>query len=68
MAFRPFQNEVGGRAYEQICSDCWAEWLQHQQALINHHALNVQDSKAKEFLFTTMEQFLFEQPADEQQA
>jgi len=61
MAFRPFQNEVGGRAFEQICSDCWAEWLQHQQALINHYALNVQDAKAKEFLFTSMEQFLFEQ-------
>ena len=62
MAFRPFQNDVGGRAFEQICSECWAEWLAHQQALINHHALNVQDPEAKEFLFTNMEQFLFEKP------
>lgn len=60
MAFRPFQNEVGGRLFEQICSDCWAEWLQHQQALINHHALNVQDPEAKKFLLTNMEQYLFE--------
>ncbi len=60
MAFRPFQNEVGGRVFEQICGDCWAEWLQHQQALINHYALDVRDPKAKEFLFASMDQYLFE--------
>ncbi len=33
--------------------------MQHQQALINHYALNLQDPKAKEFLTSNMEQFLF---------
>jgi Fe-S cluster biosynthesis and repair protein YggX len=59
MAFRPFQTELGLRAYEQICAVCWAEWLQTQQQLINHYALNLRDPKAKEFLLQNMEQFLF---------
>jgi Fe-S cluster biosynthesis and repair protein YggX len=59
MPFRPFQNELGLRAYEQICSVCWGEWLKTQQQLINHYALNVREPKAKEFLFEQMEQFLF---------
>ncbi|MBA2627089.1 MAG: oxidative damage protection protein [Gemmatimonadales bacterium] len=59
MPFRPFQNELGLRAYEQICNVCWSEWLKTQQQLINHYGLNLRDAKAKDFLFSEMESFLF---------
>lgn len=59
MAFQPFPTETGRRVYEQICGTCWADWLRTQQQLINHYALNVRDPRAKEFLLTNMEQFLF---------
>ena len=59
MAFQPFQNELGKRAYDEICGVCWGEWLKMQQQLINHYGLNLRDPKAKEFLFRNMEQFLF---------
>ena len=61
MAFQPFQNELGKRAYEEICGVCWGEWLKMQQQLINHYGLNLRDPKAKEFLFRNMEQFLFKE-------
>lgn len=59
LAFQPFQNDLGRRAFQEICGVCWAEWLQTQQQLINHYALNLRDPKAKDFLFRNMEQFLF---------
>jgi Fe-S cluster biosynthesis and repair protein YggX len=59
MTFQPFQNELGKRAYDEICGVCWGEWLKMQQQLINHYGLNLRDPKAKEFLFRNMEQFLF---------
>jgi Fe-S cluster biosynthesis and repair protein YggX len=59
MAFQPFQNDLGKRAFEQICGVCWSEWLKTQQQLINHYALNLKDPQAKQFLFQHMEQFLF---------
>jgi Fe-S cluster biosynthesis and repair protein YggX len=60
MAFKPFQNDLGQRTYDQICAVCWAEWLKTQQQLINHYGLNLRDAQAKEFLFRNMEQFLFQ--------
>lgn len=60
MPFRPFQNEIGLRAYQEICNVCWSDWLKHQQQLINHYGLNLRDPKAKEFLFENMEKFLFQ--------
>ncbi|HEU5041228.1 MAG TPA: oxidative damage protection protein [Gemmatimonadales bacterium] len=59
LAFQPFQNDLGRRAFETICGVCWAEWLKTQQQLINHYGLNLRDQQAKEFLFRNMEQFLF---------
>ena len=59
MPFRPFQNEIGQRAFEEICKVCWSEWLKYQQQLINHYGLNLRDARAKEFLFGEMEKFLF---------
>jgi len=59
MAFQPFQNDIGKRAYGEICAVCWGEWLKHQQALINHYGLNLREAEAKKFLFEQMEEFLF---------
>ena len=59
MPFRPFQNELGLKVFEQICNNCWAEWLKLQQQLINHYGLQVREPQAKEFLYTQLEGFLF---------
>jgi Fe-S cluster biosynthesis and repair protein YggX len=63
MPFRPFNNDLGLRAYEQICQVCWSEWLKFQQQLINHYGLNLRDQRSKDFLFGHMEEFLFGKPA-----
>jgi len=56
MSFQPFQNDIGKRAYEEICAVCWGEWTKMQQQLINHYGLNLRDPKAKEFLFRRSEE------------
>ena len=45
-------------AQEQICSSCWAEWLQHQTLLINHYGLDPREPKAREFLYGQIETVL----------
>jgi Fe-S cluster biosynthesis and repair protein YggX len=57
-AFSPFPNELGQRLLRDICGVCWAEWLKYQQQLINHYALNLRDSKARQYLLEEMEKFL----------
>lgn len=60
LAKPPLRNELGTRVHESICTDCWAEWLKFQTALINHHGLDVRDQPAREFLMSNMNAFLFE--------
>jgi Fe-S cluster biosynthesis and repair protein YggX len=59
LPFAPFRNELGQRIHEQICQECWGEWLRHQTMLINHYGLNLQDPEARKFLTENTEKFLF---------
>ena len=54
----PFRNPIGERVHQEICQDCWGEWLQHQTLLINHYGLDPRDPKAREFLYEQIETVL----------
>jgi Fe-S cluster biosynthesis and repair protein YggX len=54
----PFRSDLGQRIIDEICVDCWAEWLQHQTLLINHYGLDPRDAKAREFLYGQVEAVL----------
>jgi Fe-S cluster biosynthesis and repair protein YggX len=54
----PFRTDLGQRIQQEICTDCWQEWLQHQTLLINHYGLDPRDQKARAFLYEQIEQVL----------
>jgi len=54
----PFRNERGQTIQDEICRICWGEWLQHQTLLINHYGLDPRDPKAREFLYSQVDEVL----------
>ena len=61
----PFPGAIGARIQQQICRDCWAQWLRQQTMLINHYGLNVMDPQARAFLTKNMEAFFFKSGHEE---
>ena len=57
--FPPYPGEKGQRIMNEISAQAWNEWLKHQTMLINENRLNMLDPKARSFLSTEMEKFLF---------
>jgi Fe-S cluster biosynthesis and repair protein YggX len=57
--FAPWPGPLGQRIYAEISKPAWQEWLAHQTMLINEYRLNPLDPKARQFLGTEMEKFLF---------
>lgn len=55
----PFPGELGRRIYENISRYAYGLWQQQATLIINHYGLNMADSRAQDFLFQQMEQFLF---------
>lgn len=54
----PFRGERGEIIQKRICTICWGEWLEHQTLLINHYGLDPRDSKAREFLYSQIDEVL----------
>ncbi|MGQ0765353.1 MAG: oxidative damage protection protein [Gemmatimonadota bacterium] len=55
----PFPGPIGTRVVEEICQNCWGDWLRQQTMLINHYGLNVMEPEARTFLKRNMQAFLF---------
>ena len=53
--------------YENVSSEAWARWVQHQTTLINEYRLTPIDPKARKFLETEMEKFFFGTGSDKPQ-
>lgn len=61
----PFPGAIGAQIVEQICQQCWADWLKQQTMLINHYGLNVMDPQARQFLMQNMKAFFFKTGQEE---
>jgi Fe-S cluster biosynthesis and repair protein YggX len=59
LAFAPLPNDLGQRVYQEICQNCWKDWLQKQNQLINHFGLDVSNPDSHDFLFDNLKIFLF---------
>lgn len=55
----PYPGPLGEKIYNSISEEAWQMWLAHQTMLINEFRLSMLDPKAREFLRTEMEKFLF---------
>ena len=62
--FAPWPGALGERVFEHIGKAAWDEWLAHQTMLINENRLLPRDPKARAFLQTELEKFLFGAGAD----
>lgn len=61
LGYAPVPNELGQKVGEEVCGECWKEWLQKQNQLINHFGLDVSNPESHEYLFDQMKMFFFDE-------
>jgi len=59
MPYKPFQNELGQRVYDEISAEAWKMWIEHSKMIVNEYRLDLTSPKAHEVLLEQCEQFLF---------
>jgi len=59
LAYAPYPGELGKRIFDNVSKQAWSQWLAHQTMLINENRLSPLDPKARKFLESEMEKFLF---------
>lgn len=64
LTYQPLPGAIGEKIKTSISATAWQQWLAHQTMLINEYRLNVREPKAKEFLSSEMDKFLFGEGSD----
>jgi Fe-S cluster biosynthesis and repair protein YggX len=64
IGYAPIPTELGQRVGNERCQNCWKEWLQKQNQLINHFGLDVSNPDSHDFLFDNMKIFFFGEGVD----
>jgi Fe-S cluster biosynthesis and repair protein YggX len=59
MPFKPFDNELGERIYNEISFEAWKMWLEHSKMLVNEYRLDLTSQKAHDLLLEQCEQYFF---------
>lgn len=61
LGYAPIPTELGQKVGQEICKNCWQEWLQKQKQLINHFGIDISNPDSHEFLFDQMKIFFFDE-------
>lgn len=59
MPFKPFNDALGQRIYDQISAKAWQDWIEHSKRIVNEYRLDLTSKKAHEVLKEQCEDFLF---------
>jgi Fe-S cluster biosynthesis and repair protein YggX len=57
--YKPFQDQLGQRIYDNISAEAWQQWVEHSKKLVNEYRLDLTQKRAHEVLKEQCELFLF---------
>lgn len=59
MAYKPFNNELGQRIYDNVSQQAWMMWLEFSTRIVNEFRLDLTSATGQKLLFEQAEQFFF---------
>jgi Fe-S cluster biosynthesis and repair protein YggX len=60
--YRPFNNELGQRIYDNISQDAWRMWIEQSKMMVNEYRIDLTSPQGQRMLLEKAEQFFFGAP------
>ena len=57
--YKPFDNELGQRIYDNVSSDAWKMWEERMKMILNEYRLMPWQKEAQDLVAKHMEDFFF---------
>ena len=57
--WKPWEDELGQRIYDNVSQEAWLMWLEHSKMLINEYRLDLMSARAKATLREQCEAYFF---------
>ena len=59
MPYKPFNDALGDRIYNEISMDAWKMWVEHSKMIVNEYRLDLTSPEAHKTLKEQCEAFFF---------
>ena len=59
MIYKPFDDDLGQRLYDNVSQEGWQMWLEHSKMIVNEYRLDLASEKAFSILQEQCEAFFF---------
>lgn len=59
VVYKPFDNELGQRIYDNVSQDAWRMWIEYSKMLVNEYRLDLTSPRHQQILLTEAERFFF---------
>ncbi|HEY4184920.1 MAG TPA: oxidative damage protection protein [Polyangia bacterium] len=57
--YRPFDNELGKRIYDNISQDAWRQWIEQSKMMVNEYRIDLTSPQGQRMLLDKAEEFFF---------
>lgn len=57
--YKPFDNELGQRIYDNVSQDAWRLWIEQSKMLVNEYRLDLTSAQGQKLLLEQAEKFFF---------
>ena len=63
--YRPFDNELGKRIYDNVSQDAWRLWIEQSKMMVNEYRIDLASPQGQRLLLQKAEEFFFGGGTDE---
>jgi Fe-S cluster biosynthesis and repair protein YggX len=57
--YRPFDNELGKRIYDNVSQDAWRLWIEQSKMMVNEYRIDLASQQGQRLLLQKAEEFFF---------
>jgi Fe-S cluster biosynthesis and repair protein YggX len=59
VVYKPFDNELGQKIYDNISQEAWKMWLEHSKMIVNEYRIDLTSQKGQALLLEEAEKYFF---------
>ncbi len=57
--YKPFNNELGQRIYDNVSMDAWRMWIEHSKMIVNEYRIDLASPSGQKLMLEQAEKYFF---------
>ncbi len=59
MGYKPFDNELGKRIYDNVSAEAWKMWLEFSKMIVNEYRVDLTSAQGQALMLEQAEKYFF---------